>query len=167
MKKWMALGLLVLTFISQLGYYGIFAIEQRLVRYEQKKKLLNTLSNDELERIPWQASMRFMDDEREFSLHGEQYDIVRQVVEAGVRVYYAINDKNETRLLKKLAAAGGAHSQQQGSKKGILKVAKIYFSVHAITCLPPLPGNITMRPVVPHHLGIQFNREMTHPPDHA
>lgn len=163
----MAFVMLMLIFLSQVGYYGMFAIEQELIRYEQKRKLLSSLSNDELERIPWQASMQFMDDDQEFSLHGQQYDIVRTAVEGGIRVYYAVSDRHETELLKKLADAGGSHGQQQGAKKGLLKLSFVFHSFHTVQHIPPVPGLLVLRPVLPKHRGIPYQQETVHPPDAA
>lgn len=167
MRKRMAFVLLMLIFFSQVGYYGLFAIEQELIRYEQKRKLLSTLGNDELERIPWEASMQFMDDDQEFALNGNRYDIVRTTVEDGIRVYYAVNDKNETLLLKKLADAGKSQGQQQGAKKGILKIASLYCTPSHTIHIPPVPAHLILRPVLPHHYGTSHQQKMVQPPDHS
>lgn len=157
--------MLMLIFITQMGYYGIFAMQQEIIRYQQKRELLSTLSNEELERIPWEPSMVFMDDNQEFSLNGNQYDIVRTGVEAGIRVYYAVNDKKETQLLKKLADASRSHGQQQGAKKGMLKISNLYCANYSMGCLPGAEPHLILRPVLPQHYGIAYHPKMVHPPD--
>lgn len=159
--------MLLLIFFTQVGYYGLFAVEQELIRHEQKRKLLSALSNDELERIPFHPSMIFMDDDQEFSLDGEQYDIVRTSEENGVRIFYAVNDKNETRLLRKLADAARNHQQQQSGKKGLLKIIQLYCADTSIESSPLIQLSGCLIPVLPKHRGTLFNKDQAHPPDPA
>jgi len=165
MRKWMAAALLLLIVFTQVGYYGFFAIEQQIIRYEQKKKILASLNDEELKRIPLQPGMEFMDDDQEFMLEGEKYDIVRVKNEEGRKVFYAVNDKDETRLLKKLAQAG--RSQGQGAKKGILKLSTVYCQYMDAKTIQVNIDIIPQNPVSPSMHGRSFHRDMAHPPDQA
>ena len=126
MRSLLTLALLALVFTSQVGYYGIFAVKQSIVRYEQKKRMLSQLRDDELEMIPQQKDIKFLDDGKEISLHGELYDIVRAKKINGITIFFALNDKKESHLLKKMSDAGRNHSQKNTEKKGGLKLNFVY-----------------------------------------
>lgn len=165
MRKLLATICFLLVFFSQAGYYGIFAIEQAIIREEQKHKMLSQLDDATLETIPQQPGMHFIEGGREFYLHGELYDVVRTKTVDGKKLYLALNDEKESVLMKKLGDTGKDNSND--AKKGSLKFATIFMEPVEDLSLPTLAPSAIHLSIVQENLLARQGDITPPPPDQA
>jgi hypothetical protein len=165
MRKWLASFCLALAFFTQAGYYGIFAVEQAMIREAQKRKMLSQLDDASLEAIPEQQGMQFVDGGKEFYLHGELYDVVRTRTLNGKKIFLALNDKQESLLMKKLGDAGRASNH--ASKKGALKFATIFFEGFDENHFPIIVPGQDIAPIPQESLLNRTEDIIPPPPDRA
>jgi hypothetical protein len=122
LKKALAASLLTILFTSQVGYYFIYTIHQYIIKEKIEKELLANIPESSLEvfvaeelgnKIVWE------EDDKEFSIDGVLYDVVRIEKDNGKTFLYCINDKQEKELLDGLAKAVNANHGNKQEKNNI------------------------------------------------
>lgn len=119
MQKVVIISFIVLLFISQGGYYIIYAIRQYQIREEVKEQLLARLPESYLEVImPDEnpASFTWLEEGREFSLHGQLYDVAKTKTVNGKKVLYCLKDSKEQQLLEERSATQSANNNNATDK---------------------------------------------------
>ena len=89
---------------------------QEHIRKEQNRTIRQGLPRESLTRMilaDVQASIQW-DDEEEFSLNGQKYDVVDYKTEHGQRIMYCLADTKETELLVHAAKARAGQSSLPG-----------------------------------------------------
>ena len=122
MKKALASLLLAILFISQVGYYFIYTIQQYIIKEQIEKELLANIPDSSLEVInaeQFADKIEWNENEKEFSLDGVLYDVVRIKSSEGKTFLYCINDKQEKQLLDNLAKAVNANHGNKQEKNNI------------------------------------------------
>ena len=93
-------------FISQVGYYLGYMIQQYQIKEAVKEQLMAMLSDDQLLQINADKNAEDIDWEeegKEFSLHGKMYDVARIKKVNGENIIFCLNDEKEEALLKDLS----------------------------------------------------------------
>jgi hypothetical protein len=93
--------LLLLIFFSQVGYQLIYSIQERIIQYEQKEKMISLLPDSALEMIADNDQISWEEEGKEFYMNDNLFDVAKIKVINGKKIYFVINDKKETELLKK------------------------------------------------------------------
>ena len=122
MKKVLASSLLAILFTSQVGYYFIYTIQQYIIKEQIEKELLANIPDSSLEVInaeQFADKIEWNENEKEFSLDGVLYDVVRIKSSEGKTFLYCINDKQEKQLLDNLAKAVNANHGNKQEKNNI------------------------------------------------
>lgn len=139
MRKLIAIFFLIPVFFTQVGYYFMYSFQQKQLRREMKKEIFAGIPLSELELIdPSTAGTGFQwkEEDKEFYLHDEMYDIVSTKEINGKIYYYCINDKKEKKLLKNFTdAVRGSHHGRNGNKQG-KQVIKFQLPVFVLSKLP-------------------------------
>ncbi|TWI80389.1 hypothetical protein IQ13_3066 [Lacibacter cauensis] len=156
-----------------MGYYFLYTFQQKQLKREMKKEMLAGISFSELEVIDPSAagtSFRWEEENKEFYLHDELYDIVEVRKEGTKTLYYCINDKKEKQLLKKLAdAVRGGQQGRHGSKHG-KQLVKFQLPVFVLSKLTvEFTGLVVERPsfgMLEQHL-VSVSKEIKDPPPKA
>jgi len=133
LKKALASSLLLVLFISQVGYYFIYTIQQFIIKEEMERELLQHIPDSSLEVIIEEEvadNIEWEEDGREFSLDGTLYDVARIEKKEGKTFLYCINDKKEKQLLDNLAKAVG---KNHNDKKGRNNIKSLMFDLVYIT----------------------------------
>jgi hypothetical protein len=115
LKKIVAISLLLVIFINQLGYYFLHSLQQYQVRKEIKHALLANIPESELEVISSNNQLDWEEDGKEFYYQGRMYDVVSMKVLHGKTFYYCINDTKEKQLLDHLVKV--VKSSREDSKR--------------------------------------------------
>ena len=99
-KKILILQLLTILAFSQVGYYFFYTIKQYQIREAVKHQLLGALPESSLqifaadnEKIVWEEN------EKEFSIDGEMYDIAKIKIVENKKYFYCLSDTKETALI--------------------------------------------------------------------
>ena len=105
LKKLFSILLLSCLLFNTAGYHLIFYIRQAEIKAEMKRSLLHSDNkevdllvfslNDKknIEKLEWE-------DDDEFELNGEMYDVIEKKTQNGKLIIRCINDKRETELIK-------------------------------------------------------------------
>jgi hypothetical protein len=131
LKKLLAFLLISIFLYSQVGYFVAFKIRQAEVRREMKRKIKNSVPQNELAVIKVKKSehLDWVKEGKEFRHKGSLYDIVRFEMQEDLIIYHCVNDVQEQELFARLDEHVNnhiaAHSQQ--SKHSAKKVTKDYF----------------------------------------
>jgi len=122
LKKAIAASLLAILFTSQVGYYFIYTVHQHIIKEQIEKELLANIPESSLEIInaeQYADKIEWAEKEKEFSLGGVLYDVVRIKKSDGKTFLYCINDKREKQLLENLAKAVNANHSSKQEKNNI------------------------------------------------
>ncbi|HUS00838.1 MAG TPA: hypothetical protein VMY77_03885 [Chitinophagaceae bacterium] len=86
---------------SQVGYYFVMRHHQHEQKEAVKEKIFRQLKDEEFQVISLadHQNIYWEEDEREFLLNGEMYDVVKRTTINGKEVLYCINDKKEKALI--------------------------------------------------------------------
>ena len=137
----------MLLFFSQIGYYFFYMFQQHEIKEAAKHALLAKLPESSLEIIDANThknDIEWEDEDREFYLNGQMYDVAYIKVVNGKTLIYCLNDSKESDLMKNLAHAVNAGNEQNSSNKHGHHIIKFQLSDfiilgdHAITKNEPV-----------------------------
>ena len=133
LKKIFLLQLLATLLLTQVGYYFFYIIKQYQIKEEIKQQIFAHLPNSSFfvidennKNIVWDEA------EKECSINGKMYDVVKTKINNGIKTYYCINDVKEEGLLKNYAKQINTQSgneKHQKTSKLSLKFETIAFEV--------------------------------------
>jgi len=137
----------MLLFFSQIGYYFLYMFQQHLIKEAVKHELLAKLPESSLEIIDADAhekDIEWEEEDMEFYLYGQMYDVAYIKVINGKKLIYCLNDSKEDDLLKRLAntidsGKGQSHSNKAGHQ--VIKFQQcdcIMLSQHEIAINEPV-----------------------------
>ena len=122
LKKALAASFLLILFTSQVGYYFIYTIHQHIIKEKIERQLLAHIPESSLEVFVAEESgdkIVWEEQNKEFSIDGVLYDVVRIKKSDGKTFLYCINDKQEKQLLDGLARAVNANHGNKQEKTTI------------------------------------------------
>jgi hypothetical protein len=132
LKKLVAILSLCCLFLNIIGYHVIFYIRQAEIKTEMKKLLLQEKSNKEqtilifslndencISKLEWE-------DDEEFRLNGEMYDVVEKKIEDGKLIIRCISDKKETALISKFEKMNKENNSKSKSALLIKLISSTY-----------------------------------------
>jgi hypothetical protein len=132
-KKAFAAILLSILFMSQVGYYFVYSIQQHILKEEIEKELLSHLPDSSLELViaeDHNDKLEWEEEEKEFSLNGEMYDVARIEKKDGKTLLYCINDEKEKQLLDNLVKAVTKNHDSKKARNNIKPVlTDLFFTV--------------------------------------
>jgi hypothetical protein len=99
LKRGFSILFFVLLCLSQTGFFVAFLFQQHQLKATAKANALATIPLDALIRIEQQKGLQWEEDQKEFYLDGNLYDVVQIRQESDQTVYYCINDEKEKQLL--------------------------------------------------------------------
>jgi hypothetical protein len=124
LKKLVSIFLVFLILYNMLGYIVVFKSYQYAIRKEVKNRIKDAIPENELTIIRLTTNevqngkIGFKKiDEKEFSLSGNLYDIVRSRICGDTTIYYCINDSKEEKLFANL----DEHVKRQMDTNGPLR----------------------------------------------
>ena len=120
MKKSITISFLILLFFSQIGYYFFYLYQQYELKETVKHELLAQLPESSLEIIDANAvadDIEWEEEDMEFYLHGQMYDVAYIKTVNGKKMIYCLNDRKEDQLLKDLAKAVSSGNDQNSNNK--------------------------------------------------
>ncbi|MGE5479190.1 MAG: hypothetical protein ACM3U1_02030 [Chloroflexota bacterium] len=105
MKKAFSIILILLFFGDAAAPPVVFAVVKRSAEKQAKRAVEQGVPARELFRLssgePAYARINWIKPEKEFTLNGNFYDVVRVAREDGNRVYYSLQDRKEKELFRK------------------------------------------------------------------
>ena len=106
MKTILSLTLLFALLLKMGGFYTILSFEREEIREKMEQKILKSINKTDLvciienadnsPKIEWERL------EKEFSFEGNLYDVVYTEKMDGMKYYYCLSDKDETKLEAKI-----------------------------------------------------------------
>ena len=106
MKILLSLTLFFALLLKMGGFYAILSYERHEIREKVEHKIIKSLKKSELicivandknlPKIIWERS------EKEFRFEGNLYDIANVEIISGIKYYYCLSDKDETKLEAKI-----------------------------------------------------------------
>jgi len=111
--------------MSQIGYYFVYTIYQFIIKEEIERELLSHIPDSSLELVIAEDHADKLDWEeknKEFSLNGEMYDVVRIEKKDGKTHLYCLNDKKEKELLDNLVKAVNKNSDNKKERNNVKPV---------------------------------------------
>jgi hypothetical protein len=81
-------------------------IEQHQLKEQAEKQLLSMANDDVFEQINETEkgnNIVWEEEEKEFSLNGQMYDVAKKVIVNGQTILYCLNDKKEEQLIETMA----------------------------------------------------------------
>lgn len=105
MKKLTIISFLLLLFFVQIGYHLFFIIQQYRIKEAVKHELLSELPESKLEKIDVAVfinEIEWEEENREFYLNGQMYDVAYIKIVNGKKIIYCLNDKREDEFLQSL-----------------------------------------------------------------
>jgi hypothetical protein len=133
LKKLLVFLLLSVFLYNQAGYFIAFKMEQQEARREIKRRIKNSVPQNELTIIRISSQnvhkMQWVKEGREFMYANGLYDVVRVEAEGNEMVYHCINDIQEKQLFTDLDEHVRKHmDDSSGERKSPHKsIAKDYF----------------------------------------
>ena len=118
LKKTLTLQLLAVLLLTQVGYYFFYMQQQNKIKEEVKQKIFSNLSNDlffivdaNSKNIVWEEL------EKEFSIDGKMYDVVKTKIINNKKYFYCLNDTKEDNLLSEYAKQINSQTENSQHKK--------------------------------------------------
>lgn len=119
MKKTLPIFIVFLLFFSQIGYRFIFLIQQHQLKEAAEERLFNTLNDSQFELIDAASNgLEWEEEDKEFSLNGQMYDVAKKEVVNGKTILYCLNDKKEEELLNNLTKTIKDSTDNSSGKDG-------------------------------------------------
>ena len=116
----------MLLCLSQTGFYIAFLFQQHQLKATAKANILAAIPLDALIRIEQQKGLQWEEDQKEFYLDGNLYDVVQIRQESDQTVYYCINDEKEKQLLNQWSNLEHFESNSPHSKHSHQTVKLIF-----------------------------------------
>ena len=149
------------------GFYAILSFEREEMREKMEQKMLKNINKtdlvcivenaDNFSKIQWERL------EKEFSFEGNLYDVVYTEKIDGVKNYYCLSDKDETKLeakIDKLLDKQNQHSPLGNHSKLILD----FLSQPLISCQNP---TFCFKYFIRKKPSISSNLAISHPSDYV
>jgi hypothetical protein len=144
MRRFAALLFCILFLFITGGYHLLFRISISEAKAAIKKQLRNqelphitifSFDKNEMKQLSWE-------DDEEFSLRGEMYDVIDKQFVEGKTVIRCISDKKETALVSAWQKLQNHNSSGRNTSGSLLKLLSLVYCPASFTCLPePLrPG---------------------------
>lgn len=121
MRKIAIILFVLLLFISQGGYHVIYSLRQYQLKEAVKEQMIARLPDSSLEVITIDENMPsfiWEEEGREFSLHGQLYDVARIKTVNGKKVLLCLKDGKEQQLVEERSAtqsAGNANATDKSN----------------------------------------------------
>lgn len=115
-----------------MGYYFIYRLQLSQIKKEIKTEMLAQIPDSSLEVVVLEEhidAIQWKDDDKEFSLNDEMYDVVSVKKVNGKTLLYCINDKNEKQLLVNFIKGMKADASNGKSGKSNIKFQYTDFTV--------------------------------------
>jgi len=110
-------------FFNQIGYQALYLVQQLIVQEEQKELAFSMLPDSFLEKIRDNDQIKWEEEGKEFYMNGNMYDVVKTRVIHGEKIFFVVNDKRESELLKKFSnIIRSQHENTQNKKSGGLEI---------------------------------------------
>jgi chorismate mutase len=142
-KKVTAASFLIMIFISQVGYYFFYSYRQHQIKEEIKEELFAKIPESSLELIiqeQYGDRIRWEEQDKEFYLDGNLYDVAKVKHENGKTYLYCINDEKEKELLANLSKTVNRNHRNGRS------VLKFQFSVYVLNKTEIIPETFSAIP---------------------
>jgi hypothetical protein len=120
LKKTITITFLLLLLFNQVGYYLFYMFQQYQIKEAVKHELVAKLPESSMEIIDANAyknDIEWEEEDREFYLHGQMYDVAFIKIINGKKLIYCLNDSKEENLLKSFANAVNSGNEQNSSNK--------------------------------------------------
>lgn len=128
-KKPIAFLLLIIISFNIFGYYFCFHIIQSGIRREMQARIREGIDESELAIIAvlpgHEAAIKWIKPGKEFTYHGNLYDVVKLEIRNGKKIYHCINDTREEKLI---SAFSGRAEANQKARKIINSLSSNYFA---------------------------------------
>jgi hypothetical protein len=105
-------------FFSQIGYQAFYLIQQLIIREEQKELAFSLLPESSLEKIKDNQLIDWEEEGKEFYLNNNMYDVVKTSIIRGEKIYFVVNDKKESEVLKQFGNIIRYQQENNQHKKG-------------------------------------------------
>ena len=172
MKKLLVFLLLSIFLYNQAGYLIAFKIEQIEARKEIKRRIKNSVPQNELTIIRIgdhnRHEMQWVEDGREFMFNNSLFDVVRVETQGDELVYHCINDTQEKELFAELEE----HVSKQMDANGIdnehaeKSMVKDYFIEEILT--PAYDNSVTIHFLITSEAPVSsFTKNPVPPPKQA
>jgi hypothetical protein len=133
LRNTIVISLLLLFISSQLGYYFVYTYKQNQAKAEVKEQLKRALPESTYQVIIMEnegKAIKWEEVGKEFSLHGEMYDVAKIKKVNGQTFLYCLNDKKESQILKDFAKAIKSSTDNNSTNKNSKSGFKFQQSVY-------------------------------------
>jgi hypothetical protein len=136
LRKIVTILLLIVLFLSQVGYYFLYSLKRLDVQSERRDELkagvpVNTLSTIILEENS--AAIKWEEKGEEFYLDGILYDVASINKTPGKTYLYCLTDQNEQQLMKNVVKAVKSGNDTQDNERSSKHTIKFQFSDYIVT----------------------------------
>jgi hypothetical protein len=141
-KKISAFILMICLFFTVMGYHFIFRMRISEAKKEMKARLLAQDSPEliQFDLTPEKVSSLEWEDEKEFLLNGQMFDVVEMNSLQGVVILKCIPDHKETALIEQYLKTNQGNSTEKGPWLALLEMAGAQFL--SPTIVYPLPSEL-------------------------
>ena len=118
-----------------MGYCFFYMFQQYQIKEAVKHELLAKLPESLLEIIDANAhknDIKWEEEDREFYLHGQMYDVAFIKIMNGKKLIYCLNDSKEEDLLKRFADVVNSGNEQNSTSKHGYHIIKFQSSDYVI-----------------------------------
>ena len=128
LKKLTVIILLLIVAVSQCGYYCFCAVQLFIAKQAAQQEILKQVPENLLTKISLQDNEKAIQWEeagKEFSLHGEMYDVVKVKYESGKKYLLCLSDEKEAKVLESIEKIVKANNETAAGsgKRTVAKVA--------------------------------------------
>ena len=120
MRKFLPISLLVLVFISQVGYYFFYTFERSAAKASMQEAMEESTEQSPMQVIVLEdnvASIRWEEKGKEFYLDGILYDIASTEKVGGKTLMHCMADKKELQLVKDVAKVLASVNEKSTGKE--------------------------------------------------
>jgi hypothetical protein len=118
-KKTIAISFLFIILLFQYGHLIVFVIGEISIERDFEAQILQNIPDASLDRIEDNNELSWEEEGREFTYQDKLYDVVRTKTEQGKKVYYALNDRKEKKLVDQFSRnMKTGHENADGTKSG-------------------------------------------------
>jgi hypothetical protein len=118
-KKTIAISFLFIILLFQYGHLVVFVIGEIMIERDLETQIRLNIPDALLDRIEDNNDLSWEEEGSEFTYQDKLYDVVRTKTEQGKKVYYALNDRKEKKLVDQFSRnMKPGHDNADGTKSG-------------------------------------------------
>jgi hypothetical protein len=167
MQKLLLISFSIILMYVNIGYYVQVTVQKELARHEMKERIISNIPDSLLTRLELKAieqQITWKEDEKEFWLNDDLYDLVKSEIIAGKTYLYCINDQKEETLIQNYGKSIQKKSSSDQEQNTAVSFFPLLFINPIIPSIPNIDAYQERRYCLYNEDGLKKDKKISSPP---